>query len=167
MRRSAPAHTCVVGHSCTGLLLIIAQPWPSSSSLRAKGDNWQKSFSVFLAKTAAESAASWDREIWRTMETIQSAVALCTLRLWGNGMCERFCPHALHLLMSYLCEAEQGSSLGGHELLNFGWRNISAAGRETGRMSASLTWLWHAGCTARRPHTQYLHVLLHACHLAL
>lgn len=87
--------------------------------------------------------------------------------------------HMLYIYLCHICvylvldgspragEAEQGSSLGGHELLNFGWRNISAAGRETGRMSASLTWLWHAGCTARRPHTQYLHVLLHACHLAL
>lgn len=55
-------------------------------------------------------------------------------------------------------EAERGSSssLGGHELLNFRSRNISATGRKTRRGSVSLKRLWHAGCTVRHPHTQRL-----------
>lgn len=59
-----------------------------------------KSFSVFLAKTAAESAASWDWEIWWARETIQSAVALC---VWKETACVSVSPHMLYIYLCHIC----------------------------------------------------------------
>lgn len=95
------SHVCCRAQLQRKLFLINAQSWPSSSSsLRARGANWQN-----LSPFSGEDCCSIS-SIMRPGNLVNQGNnfewGLCTLCLYGNDMCMRFSLHAVHVF-TYVC----------------------------------------------------------------